>query len=217
MIDEDSDYKPDVENMDLSDENKVRKTEIKKGKKRKMSGDGNVNEPINKYPRKKKELCSMVQKIKVNKLSKKDFPTRPKTGLRRMLDYLDALYESPEDAFYFPSSGESDRTRPYSCTQCARKFAYEKDLEQHLKRHSRQNDSQLYFCFKCEIWFKKLEDFDTHRVSCQEPPTQGVSTDSEEISKEFQENREHLLHFPESSEKDASHPFKCRLCIRSGH
>ena len=131
-----------------------------------------------------------------------------------------------QDYFYFPREGETDRTRPFQCTACVRRFPTEEDLAQHLKRHSRLDDSELYFCLQtpgCGT-FKRLEDFELHRQTCFRADEQAklqiqgsgqtLLEETEDEVQKYQESREHLLHFPECVEKDASHPFKCGLCVR---
>merc|ERR1719376_2068981 len=81
----------------------------------------------------------------------------------------DTLKRNRGNLSYFKQKGEVDRTRPYQCTMCVRKFEGEIDFKVHVKRHNRENNRQIYFCISCDkAVFEFAEDYAKHRAECED-------------------------------------------------
>jgi len=111
--------------------------------------------------------------------------------------------------FYFPQKGEFDRTKPFQCTKCVRKFDNEIDFKVHVKRHNRENNRQAYFCISCdEAVFEHLKDFSKHREECED---ESWGPDGKRYR---QESKHSIFHFPQTEAEDKSFRHRCSLCIR---
>jgi len=113
------------------------------------------------------------------------------------------------DLYYFPQKGEVDRTRPYQCTMCVRKFEGEIDFKVHVKRHNRENNRQIYFCISCDkASFELAEDFAKHRAECED------SSWASYLKKYTKEAKDLIFHFPQNEADDLSFKYRCKRCIR---
>jgi len=125
-----------------------------------------------------------------------------------------SLKSTYNDIYYFPQKGEVDRTRSYQCTMCVRKFEGEIDFKVHVKRHNRENDSQIYFCIFCDkAVFELEEDFVKHRAECEDG---SWAPHLKKYTKDYG-GKDMIFHFPQRESEDLSHKYRCKHCIRMFH
>jgi len=115
--------------------------------------------------------------------------------------------------FFFPQPGEKDMTKPNQCPKCVRKFELEDDLWQHLRRHDAKNESEVYFCLKCEnTSFPDEREYVDHMEKCD--PAWVFKT-IKEGSSNNEDQLKYFFHFPRTEEENITFPWKCKLCIRT--